>query len=204
MGKIEIRVATVEDAQEILGIYAPYIEKTAITFEYVVPTVEEFAKRIQSTLENYPYLVAELDGEIVGYAYASQFHPRAACRWDVETTVYVKQERKGLGIGKALYQELEYILKRQNFLNLNASIAYVDGEDPYVTDASIRFHERMGYRKVGEFHQCGLKFGRWYSLVWMEKHIGEHIGNPLPIKTFPMITKEEDERHVDRKSKSIF
>ena len=102
--EINIRVATVEDAQQILQIYAPYIEKTAITFEYEVPALEEFRGRIQHTLKKYPYLVAEEAGEILGYAYTGPFKERAAYDWAVETTIYVKEDKKQRGIGKLLYQ----------------------------------------------------------------------------------------------------
>lgn len=186
-----IRVATPEDGKKLLEIYAPYIRETAITFEYEVPSVEAFSRRIESTLETYPYLVAEKDGEILGYAYASQFHPRAACQWDVETTVYIKQDKKMQGLGKALYEALEAILRDQNYLNLNASIAYVEADDPYVTKDSIQFHERMGYQKIGEFHKCGYKFGRWYNLIWMEKHIGEHEEYPRKTIKFTDIRGEQ-------------
>jgi len=184
MKEFQIRTATPKDAEAVLAVYAPYIQNTAITFEYNVPPIEEFERRISETLEHYPYLVAEHDGEIWGYAYASQFHPRAACRWDVEVSVYIRQDKKKLGIGRSLYETLEQILKQQNYLNINASIAYTEDEDPYLTKDSVRFHEHMGFQWVGEFHKCGYKFGRWYSLIWMEKHIGEHSEKPNPVTPF--------------------
>ncbi len=180
----KIRIATVEDAEALLAIYEPYVKKTAITFEYDVPSVEEFAQRITHVLGKYPYLVAERDEEIVGYAYAGTFYNRAAYDWAVETTVYVREDQKKTGVGKKLYLELEKILSMQNILNLNACIAYVEEEDSYLTKDSVKFHERMGYRLVGEFSQCGYKFGRWYNMVWMEKHIGPHIDHPPAVKSF--------------------
>ena len=102
--KLQIRVATKEDAEALLAIYAPYVEKTAITFEYEVPSIEEFRCRIQETLKKYPYLVAEKNGKIVGYAYAGAFHARPAYDWAVETSIYVSELQKGEGIGKALYK----------------------------------------------------------------------------------------------------
>ena len=106
-----IRVATEADAEEILAIYAKYIEQTAITFEYVVPSIEEFRGRIRHTLERFPYLTAEKDGKIAGYAYVSPFKERAAYDWSVETSIYVDMEQKRSGIGRRLYEELENILK---------------------------------------------------------------------------------------------
>ena len=172
MKEVRIRIATIEDAKELLEIYGPYVENTAITFEYEVPSQDEFKKRIENILNKYPYLVAENQGEIVGYAYASSFHSRAAYQWSVETSIYIKQDQRNSGVGKALYQELERILKLQNILNLNACIAYPETEDEYLTKNSVEFHEHLGYRMVGEFHKCGYKFDRWYNMVWMEKHIG--------------------------------
>lgn len=180
----KIRVATIEDAEKLLEIYAPYVEKTAITFEYEVPSVEEFAGRIRHVLEKYPYLVAERGGEIVGYAYVGEFKSRAAYDWAVETTVYVKDDQKKTGIGKDLYLALEKILKEQNILNLNACIGYPEVEDEHLTKNSVQFHEHLGYRFVGEFVKCGYKFGRWYNMVWMEKHIGEHVNDQPAVKTF--------------------
>ena len=171
---LKIRMAQAEDAQSLLNIYAPYVENTAISFEYEVPTVEEFAERIKKTLTRYPYLVAEINEEIVGYAYAGPFHSRKAYSWGVETSIYIRQDRKRKGIGRALHSALEELLKKQNILNMNACIAYPAEEDEYLTRDSVKFHEQLGYRMVGRFYQCGYKFDRWYDIVWMEKLIGEH------------------------------
>ena len=118
--EVKLRVATVSDAAELLKIYAPYVTDTAITFEYDVPTLEDFKGRIAHTLEKYPYFVAELNGEIVGYAYASAFHPRAAYGWAAETSIYVRRDMKRMGLGRTLYDALETALKAQGVLNLNA------------------------------------------------------------------------------------
>lgn len=184
MSENRIRIAAKHDAQKLVEIYAPYVENTAITFEYAVPSTEEFADRIGHVLEKYPYLVAERDGEIVGYAYAGTFNSRAAYDWAVETTIYVREDQKRKGIGKALYTALEQILTEQNILNMNACIGYPDTEDEYLTKNSVQFHEHFGYRFAGEIHKCGYKFGRWYNIVWMEKHIGEYADNPPAIRTF--------------------
>lgn len=184
MNNIRIRTAEPEDAAKLLEIYAPYVRETAVTYEYTVPSREEFASRIRRTMEKYPYLVAEQDGEILGYAYAGAFHPRAAYAWDAEMSIYIKKDRKRSGIGKALYETLEKILAEQNILNVYACIACPEKEDEYLTKDSIRFHERMGYRIVGEFPECAYKFGRWYGMVWMEKRIGERTADPAEVKSF--------------------
>lgn len=183
MEVIPIRPAIQQDAEALLQIYAPYVEKTAITFEYDVPTVEEFAGRIGKVLQKYPYLVAEISGEPVGYAYAGSFKERAAYDWAVETTVYVREDMKKHGIGRALYTALEKALAAQGILNMNACIAFPENEDEYLTRDSVKFHERMGFNEVGRFHKCGCKFGRWYDMVWMEKLIGEHVENPPAVRT---------------------
>lgn len=188
---ISIRVAQVQDAPKLAAIYAPYVRNTAITFEYEVPSAEEFAERIERTLKRYPYLAAEADGEIVGYAYAGPFHERAVYRWAVETSIYVQQDKRGMGIGKALYDSLEAVLRAQNIVNLNACIASPRTEDEHLTRASILFHERMGYRMVGEFNQCGYKFRRWYNMVWMEKMIGEHLEDQPDVIWFSDLQKND-------------
>lgn len=185
-----IRVATPQDAEALLAVYAPYVTDTAITFEYEVPSLTEFRERIRHTLERYPYLVMEQDGEILGYAYAGPFKERAAYDWAVETTIYVKQGMKKQGIGRKLYQALEDILIRQNILNLNACIGYPTVEDEYLTRNSMEFHQHLGYRLVGQFYQCGYKFGRWYDMVWMEKLVGEHGVEPVRVKPFPELQQE--------------
>lgn len=178
---LSIRMAAPEDAPALLEIYRPYITDTAITFEYDVPPAEEFAVRIARTLRTYPYLVAEGEGEIIGYAYVSPFKERAAYDWAVETSIYLKMGLSGHGYGRMLYDKLEAILRRQNILNANACIACTAQEDAHLTNGSMRFHERLDYRPVGIFHQCGYKFGTWYDMIWMEKMLGDHPKDPRPL-----------------------
>lgn len=152
-----LRIAKPEDAEEILKVYAPYVEKTAITFEYEVPSVEEFRGRIENTLQHYPYLVAEDETGILGYAYAGRFQTRAAYDWAVETSIYIRMDQKRRGLGRILYDALEEGLKEQGILNVNACIACTDQEDEHLTNDSIYFHKHLGYRLVGKFYQCGYK-----------------------------------------------
>ena len=167
-----LRVVKEEDAKELLEIYRPYVEKTVISFEYETPSLEEFAGRIRRTLKKYPYLAAERDGEILGYAYTSPFVGRIAYQYSAETTIYLREDQKRNGLGKRLYQAPET-------------------EDEYLTKNSAQFHAHMGYRMIGEFRQCGYKFGRWYHMVWMEKQIAEHGEKPEPVRWFPELAKEE-------------
>lgn len=184
MENLNVRIAEPDDAADLLEIYAPYILNTAVTFEYEVPSEAEFRERISGIQKKYPYLVAESGGIPVGYAYAGEFKSRAAYEWAVETSIYVAPEKKRLGIGKTLYSVLEDILRAQNILNVNACIAFPGKADEYLTDGSLRFHESLGYKAVGEFHFCGCKFGRWYNIVWMEKFLGAHTQNPPAVKWF--------------------
>ena len=172
MENIVIRSASVNDAEALLNIYAYYVENTAITFEYKVPTVEEFQQRIANTLKKYPYLVAEKEGTILGYAYAGVFKDRAAYDWSAEVTIYLSHNATKCGIGRKLYEALETEMKKRGFLNLYACIGYPVEEDEYLTKNSAQFHAHLGDQTVGEFHKCGYKFGRWYNMIWMEKLIG--------------------------------
>lgn len=185
---IAIRCANPQDAEALVKIYAPYVEKTAITYEYEVPTVENFRKRIENTLQKYPYLVAVREGEILGYAYTGTFIGRAAADWAVETSIYIKENQVKTGAGRMLYQELEDISRAQNILNLNAAIATSEDEDEHLTRNSIQFHEHMGYTLVGEFHKCGYKFGKWYNLTWMEKWLDVHSETTKKVIPFPELS----------------
>lgn len=190
-----IRSATVQDAEEILSIYKYYVENTAITFECIVPTLEDFTGRIEKTLKKYPYLVAEQDGEIIGYAYAGPLNVRQAFDWSVECSIYVKAGLQKKGLGRALYTALENALALQNIIIVTACIAYPEVEDEYLNKNSVQFHSHFGYKMVGEFHKCGFKFGRWYGMVWMEKFIAEHTVPPKPFKAFDEVRAELFEKY---------
>lgn len=174
MDDIKIEIACLQDAKQILDIYSYYVKNTAVTFEYDVPSLQEFQKRMEKTLKTYPYLVARKEEQILGYAYASPFHERAAYHWNVEMSIYVKHDCRQNGIGKKLYLVLENILKTQNITNLNACIALPREKTQYLSDDSIKFHQHLGYSQVGQFHQSGYKFQQWFDIVWMEKMINEH------------------------------
>ncbi len=182
MTGITTRKATVGDAEELLAIYAPYVERTAITFEYDVPALSDFRGRIASIGKDYPYIVAARDGRIVGYAYAHQFSGRAAYQWSVESTIYLDMGERHHGIGKRLYAELERLLRAQGALNMNACITFMDEPDEYLPLDSVHFHASMGFTRCAHFHKAGYKFGRWYDVIWMEKMIGEHTADALPLK----------------------
>lgn len=173
MSEIKIRTATLDDAPELVRIYSYYVENTATTFEFEVPSVEKFQSRMRRTMKNYPYLVAELDGKIIGYAYAGSFVGREGYKFSAELTIYLDKDFRKRGIGGKLYRELEKNLRELGIKNLYACIAYPEIEDEYLTLNSVKFHDHLGFRICGKFTNCGYKFARRYSMVWAEKFIGD-------------------------------
>ncbi len=179
--QFQIRAARTADASTILDIYGPYIQNTAITFEYEIPTAEAFVKRMEGIMSRYPYLVAETGGKVVGYAYAAPYITRSACDWSCEVSIYLAPQAVGQGLGRALYEQLENQLRQMGIVNMYASIACADGKDPYVSDYSADFHAHLGFRPVGVFRNCGYKFGRWYHLLWVEKTLNIHGNEMQPV-----------------------
>lgn len=171
MNELVIRDVSTDDAERLVQIYAPYVLETAVSFEYAVPTIDEFRERIEKITAKYPYLVCSKDGRIVGYAYAGAYSSREAYAWTVTTSIYVDRDCRRQGIGSLLYKELENRLKRQGIVNLLAGVAYCDPEDEYLTHDSCKFHVREGYSEVAHMDTVGKKFDRWYDLVWMQKKI---------------------------------
>ncbi|WP_156018084.1 GNAT family N-acetyltransferase [Streptococcus ruminantium] len=163
---IEIRSVQPSDVEELVAIYAPYVEETVITFETQVPTATEFADRIEKILEKFPYLVAEEEGRILGYAYASTYYPRAAYDWTVELSIYISQKARGQGIGNLLYSHLEKELIARGFKNFLACISLPN-------PASLALHEKMGYKQVAHLKKVGYKFGSWHDIVWLQKSLVE-------------------------------
>lgn len=157
-----IRFAAESDVPAMLAIYAPYVRNTAYTFEYTVPTDAEFTARFLSYTRQCPWLVWEEDGAVLGYAYGSLPFERAAYAWCAEVSVYLAPRIQRKGIGRKLYAVLEAILWAQGYRVIYSLITSEN-------HASLAFHEKMGYRTAAEFPGCGLKFGRWLGVVWMEK-----------------------------------
>lgn len=170
---MKIRQAKLADAEKILAVYAPYVEKTCITFETQVPSLQEFQARMEAISEKFPYLVAEADGEILGYAYAHTYYARAAYDWTVEVSIYVNGEKRQSGIGKALYDVLEEALAQQSIINLLACISLPN-------EASIAFHRKRGFEQIAHFKKVGYKFGQWRDTIWMQKRLKD-VAIPEPI-----------------------
>ena len=170
-----IRFAKMEDLTQILAIYAPYVEETAVSFEYIVPTMEVFAARFQNITAQYPWLVWEEDGEVLGYAYGSAPFERAAFSWCAESSIYLRRDCRGRGIGKKLQLALEALLQMQGYQLL---YALVTTDNP----ASIAFHKALGFTHLAEFPGCGWKLNAWHGLVWLEKRL-----NPVKnVRNFPV------------------
>ena len=178
-----LRLATLADAESILAIYAPYIENTSFTFETEVPTIAEFARRIKDYLENWPWLVYEMDGQIAGYAYAGKYRERVAYQWCVESSVYVHDNFQQQGIAGKLYSALFDILKKQGFRTVYAVINLPN-------DKSVTLHEKCGFQYFATYEKVGYKLGQWKNVGWWQLSINEYGDEPIaPIK-FAELDKE--------------
>jgi len=168
----KIRLATEADVTSILEIYFPFIAETVITFEYEVPTLTEFSKRMANIQKKYPWIVCEVNGAVVGYAYASQFNERAAYDWSIDFSIYIKSQYHRQKIGKALYFTLCELLKLQGYYNAYAGIAM-----PNIKSES--FHQSFGFMPIGVYHNVGYKFGDWRDVKWFELRIQDYSQPPL-------------------------
>jgi L-amino acid N-acyltransferase YncA len=158
-----IRTARPDDAESIHAIYAPIVASTVISFELEVPTVDEMRTRIATTLERLPWLVSEdEDGELDGYAYASKHRERAAYQWSVDVTAYVREDRRGRGVGKRLYPALFDALARLGYHQAFAGIALPNA-------ASIALHESVGFEHLGIYRNVGYKLGAWHDVGWWQR-----------------------------------
>jgi phosphinothricin acetyltransferase len=175
-----IRIASTEDAELILKIYAPYIEQTSYTFETEVPTIDSFKERISSYLQNWPWLVCEVNGAIAGYAYAAKHRERVAYQWSVESSVYVHDDYQQRSVGRALYVALINILKLQGFRNLYAVINLPN-------DKSVSFHERLGFEYFATYKNVGYKLGRWKNVGWWQLQLNAYSMDPEPPLKFSEI-----------------
>jgi phosphinothricin acetyltransferase len=161
---VRIRPATDADAPALLTIYRPFVESTAVSFETSAPTVDEFIARIRKSQSAWQWLVAERDGQCIGYAYGGMHRERPAYRWSVEVSAYVAPAYHGRGVGRLLYAELLADLARKGYCNAFAGIALPN-------DSSIAFHRSAGFEAVGTFRAVGRKFGRWHDVAWFQRQL---------------------------------
>ena len=179
---MSLRFAQESDIPRILEIYKPYVEQTTVTFEYETPTADVFLGRFREITERFPFLVWEEEGRVLGYAYACLPFSREAYRWLAEPSIYLDWEVRGRGIGKKLYTALEDILR---LLGYRLSYALITSEN----EASLRFHEALGYRVLAHFPGCAYKMGRQLGVTWMEKIlISAEIPSNFP-EPFPAFVK---------------
>lgn len=170
-GDKKIRLATKDDAKELLEIYEVYIKHTAVTFEIEVPSVSAFAERIEKITETFPWLVCEVDGEIAGYAYASKHGERAAYRWSTDLSVYINEKYHRNHIATALYTALIEILRKQGYYTVYAGVSTPNPK-------SEAFHTAFGFRTVGVFQNVGYKLGEWRGVTWFELPIRGYVAEP--------------------------
>lgn len=161
---VRIRPATEADAQSLLAIYRPFVESSVISFETVAPGVDEFSARIRKALQGWQWLVAEKDGQCIGYAYGSSHRERAAYRWSAEVSAYVRPEQHRKGIGRSLYLKLFDDLIQIGFCNAYAGVTLPN-------EASVALHRSVGFEFVGTFRSVGRKFGKWHDVAWFQRRL---------------------------------
>lgn len=181
MNDLLLRPVKMGDAREILAIYTPYILETTVTFEVEVPSPEDFAARVRAISARYPFLVCQ-DGErLAGYAYAAPHQKRAAYRWNVSLSIYMRPEYCGMGLGRGLYGVLVALVERMGYQNLYAEITLPN-------EASMALHAKLGFTELAVQRKCGCKFGRWLDVAILEKQVGPYRENPpspLSIRDVP-------------------
>lgn len=185
-----VRLARPEDAPALLKIYAPYVTETVVSFEYQVPTVEEFSSRVKNTLAWHPYLVWEEGKRVLGYAYAHPYAARPAYQWGAELTVYLHPEACRRGIGRKLYGALFDLLRLQGVRTVYGCITAEN-------EASVAMHTALGFREAGRFHNAGYKQGRWLDVLWLEKEIAPY-DEPGALIPFPELNSSEVEKELAR------
>lgn len=159
---MRLRLASSADAPQVAEIYEPIVRDTAISFELVPPSPEEMAARIETTLQNHVWIVADDHSKIAGYAYAGKHRDRAAYAWSVDTTIYVRDSVRGKGVGRRLYRAVLQILSAQNYRMAFAGIALPN-------QASVALHESVGFKHLGTYPEVGFKFSQWHDVGWWSR-----------------------------------
>jgi phosphinothricin acetyltransferase len=166
-----IRFAQPDDAASVLAIYGPYCDSTVVSFEIAAPTATQMSERIERITARFPWLVCEMDGEVVGYVYASQHRERAAYRWMVDVAVYVAPAHRRRNLGKALYAALFEILRSQGYFKAFAGITLPNA-------ASVRLHESVGFKPIAIYKGVGYKLGQWLDVGWWQLDLQPEINSP--------------------------
>ena len=177
-----VRAAMPQDAEQLLEIYTPFViskdcSLSNVSFELTAPDVEEFRQRIKDISKQFPYLVGEVNGQILGYVYCHPYRERLAYQWSVEVTIYLAPAGQGKGLGRVLYEAMEEILRLQGITMLYSCITLGN-------EHSIKMHEALGYRLIGTFSKSGCKNGQWLDTVWLEKQLQPCPKQPDNIKSW--------------------
>ena len=166
LSSVTVRRATTADAAACLAIYRPVVEATAISFEAVPPTIEEFVTRIEKSLSAWTWLIAEKEGRCIGYAYGHSHRERAAYQWSVEVTIYVDSNHQRQGVGRRLYQQLFADLADLGYCNAYAGVTQPN-------EGSMALHRGVGFEYIGTFRSVGRKFDRWHDVAWFQRKLRE-------------------------------
>lgn len=185
-----IRLATIKDSNALLKIYSQYID-TAITFECTLPTEQEFAERVASIIKDYPYLVCEENGQILGYAYAHRQMEREAYQWNAELSIYLDRSFTSKGLGSKLYCILIDILKLQGIKNVYGGVTVPN-------EKSKKLHLGLGFTSLGTYHNTGYKHNKWHDVEWFEKKIIEYTLEPKPVVSISKIPEEKVQAIIEK------
>lgn len=183
MPTVTLRLAAPSDGEAIARIYRPAVVERATSFELVAPDGSEMARRIADLLPHFPWIVAEREGSVIGYAYAGRHRDRAAYQWSCDVSAYVGESVQRRGIGRTLYEVLFAHLVLQGYRNAYAGITLPN-------EASVGLHERVGFTLVGVYRKVGYKFGRWHDVAWYERQLAPRITEPPPPRPLSEILSE--------------
>lgn len=196
MSTVHFRRATEDDVVSILAIYAPYVTDSAITFEYDVPSEEEFRERIRTISAEYPYFVCESDGQIIGYAYAHRHMERAAYQWNAEISIYIRQGFTGKGLGKTMCQALIDLLRLQGIRNVFSCVTIPN-------ERSAHLHHSMEFSTEGIFQNAGYKCGKWQTIAWFRKNIAPYTNEPAPFLPISRIDRQLIDSILEKNAASL-
>ena len=190
-----IRIAQASDMAKMLAIYAPFVEKTAITFDMKVPSLAEFTERIKKIQKEAPCLVYDLDGAVLGYAYAGKHRTREAYKWTREMSVYIREDAKAKKYGTALYTSMIELLQCQNYRTVLAGITL-----PNIP--SVNFHERFGFHPVGVYDNVGYKLGKSHRVGWWQLMLGDYLEPAKEIVSLDQVLATEEGQKALKRGES--
>jgi L-amino acid N-acyltransferase YncA len=181
-----LRLARADDAAGIAAVYAPSVTGTVISFEMTPPTADEMRQRLAKVQPALPWLVCEANDQVVGYAYASRHHERAAYQWSLDCAVYIGSEQRRTGVGRALYTTLFQLIELQGYYAVHAGITLPNA-------ASVGLHEAFGFRPVAVYPKVGYKFGAWHDVGWWQLELQERRSEPSPPRSAVAVAAQQPE-----------